>query len=101
VSDTDQANGQHTEHEDFGGMPQPLSVIDRKKRQAADNQELRAIFVSERDQLEAERSSLWERIKVLNAEVSNCDDIDGKLTKEIKAAGRQPTPTPPASTKRR
>lgn len=100
MSDTDQVNGQHDEHEDFGGMPQPVSVIDRKKRQAAENQELRSIFVSERDQLEAERSALWERIKILNAEVKNCDDIDEKLTKQIKAAGRQVAPTPAAPKRR-
>lgn len=101
VNDTDQVNGQHDEHETIDGTPVALSVADRKKRMAQEAQELRVIFVAERDQLEAERSALWERVKVLNAEIANIDAAGEKVTKVVKAAGRVTTPATPARGKGR
>ena len=88
MNDTDQVNGQHDEHETISGTPAALSVADRKAQMAREAQELRVIFVAERDQLEAERSALWDRVKVLNAEIANIDAAGEKVTKVVKAAGR-------------
>jgi hypothetical protein len=87
VTDTDQHNGQH-EGTDLKPEPSPaMTAAQRKEQMARESEELRAMFVSERDQLNAERAELWERVKVLNAEIKNIDETRAKVTKVVKAAG--------------
>lgn len=100
MNETEERNGQQDKVDGQPPVPKqpepkkdaepsaPLTVAERKAQMARESQELRAMFVAERDQLNAERADLWERVKVLNAEIANIDDTHVKVTKVVKAAGK-------------
>lgn len=80
-----------------GGMqraPQPLAPpspndvlreIDETARKG------RATLVSARDQIEAQRDDLTERIKLINAQIEQLDRIHGWTAKTAVAKGRKVT----------
>lgn len=86
MSETHQDNGQHEAIE--------APTMDLKAQIAEQARQLRAGYVAEIDQLEAQRAELHERVKLLKAEVENIDKINANATKVVKARGRTQSAAP-------
>lgn len=91
MSEHDVMNGTH---EDAGAVA-PVDVLAaakaRKEAAADDARQAKVIYQAEVDQLDAQVSALNERLKLLRAEIKNCDTIIGNATKTVKVGGRSTT----------
>lgn len=90
MSEHDVMNGAHEDVEQHAPVDVLAAAKARKDAAAADALEARTIYQAQVDQLEAQARAINDRVKLLRAEIRNCNSIIGSATKTVKVGGAQP-----------